>query len=58
MGLFKKCLRLGLDVVTSPVAIVSDVISMGAASTICDKGIKAKWEQLSEDLEDIRDELD
>lgn len=58
MGLLKKFVRLGLDVATSPIAIVSDVLSMGAASTVCDKGIKAKWEQLSDDIESIRDECD
>ena len=57
MGLFKKVLRLGLDVATSPIAIVSDILTMGGAATQTESKIKGKLEQLEDDYEEIRDEL-
>lgn len=59
MGLFGKILKTGLDVVTSPIAIVKDAIP-GAGGYVDGKKSQTskKLEQLGDDVEEIRDELD
>lgn len=59
MGIFGKLLKTAVDVATSPVAVLKDVATLGGAITDQRKPYTAqKIEQLGEDLEEIREELD
>lgn len=59
MSIFGKLLKTTLDVVTSPVAVVKDIATMGGALTDQRKPYTAqKLDQLGDDIEEIRDELD
>ena len=59
MGLFGKLLKTTLDVATSPVAVIKDIATMGGALTDQRKPYTAqKFDQLGDDVEEIRDELD
>lgn len=56
MGLFGSIVKLGMDVVTTPVAVVSDVFTMGGAATETESAIVKKVEQISEDWDEIKEE--
>ena len=59
MSFFKKLTKLGLDVVTTPVALVKDVVTLGGAITDKDEPYtKEKLDQLGEDWEELREALD
>lgn len=59
MSIFGKLLKTAVDVATSPVAVVKDIATLGGAITDQRKPYTAqKIEQLGEDLEEIREELD
>ncbi len=51
MGFFGKIVKLGIDVVTSPVAVVKDVITL-TPPTDSDSKIVKKLETILEDLTD------
>lgn len=53
MGLFGSLLKLTVDVVTTPVAVVKDVVSLGGSITDSKSAVKQKLEDLEEDLEDL-----
>jgi hypothetical protein len=57
MGLFGKLANLGIDIATSPIAIVSDVITLGGSCTDDKSKIAKKVKQLSEDLNEIKSDL-
>ena len=59
MGLFGKLIKLGLDVVETPIAVVKDVVTLGGA--INDKNqsyTSDKIEDIGYDYQKIKDELD
>jgi hypothetical protein len=59
LSIFGKLLKTALDVATSPVAVVKDVVTLGGAITEQRKPYTAqKLEQIGEDVEEIREELD
>jgi len=59
MSIFGKLLKTAVDVVTSPVAVVKDIATLGGAITDQRKPYTAqKLDQLGDDLEEIREELD
>jgi hypothetical protein len=59
MGLFGKLIQLGVDVATSPVAIVKDVVTMGGALEDKDEPYTVtKIKKIMQKGEDIYDELD
>lgn len=58
MGLFGKLLKTGIDLVTLPIDVVKDTVTMGGAATEEESAIKKKLERLAEDVEEIRDEAD
>lgn len=57
MGLFGSLLKLTLDVATAPIAVVKDVVTLGGAITDEESAIVRKARQLSNDVEDMRDDL-
>jgi len=57
MGLFSSIAKLALDVVTTPIAVVSDVITLGGAVNETESKVKEKGEQLAEDWDEIRKKL-
>lgn len=56
MGIFGSLLKLGMDVITTPIAIVKDVATLGGAITEEKSAIAEKLEQLGDDWEELRDE--
>lgn len=59
MSILGKLLKTTLDVVTSPVAVVKDIATLGGVTTDQRKPYTAqKLDQLGDDLEEIREELD
>lgn len=59
MSIFGKLLKTGFDIVTTPVAIAKDVVTIGGLLTDQRKPYTAqKLKQLGEDAEEIRDEFD
>jgi hypothetical protein len=59
MSIFGKLLKTTLDVATSPIAVVKDIATLGGAITDQSKPYTAqKIDQLGDDVEEIRDELD
>ena len=59
MGLLGKLLKTGLDVVTTPIEIAKDAVTMGGLTTDEDETYTAKrLKRLSDDTEEIRDEID
>jgi len=58
MGLFGKILKTALDVATTPIDIVKDVVTLGGAITDEESALVKKARRLSEDLEETRNEVD
>lgn len=58
MGLFGKLLKTGIDLVTLPVDVIKDTVTLGGAVTEEESAIKKKLERLAEDVEEMRDEAD
>lgn len=59
MSIFGKLLKTTFDVVTLPVAVVKDVVTMGGAMTDQELPYTAqKFKQLGKDGKEIREELD
>lgn len=59
MSIFGKILKTGFDVVTTPIAIAKDVVTMGGALTDQPKPYTAqKLDQLEKDIDAIGDEID
>jgi len=59
MGLFGKLIKLSLDVVETPIAVVKDVVTLGGA--INDKNqpyTLDKIEDISDNYQKIKNELD
>lgn len=57
MGFFGKLVNLGIDVATSPIAVVKDAVTLGGTLTDTKSAVVEKVEQLAEDLEEIKDDL-
>jgi len=58
MGLFGKILKTGIDTLTTPVAIVKDVVTMGGSlSDESEPYTVKKLKQIGSDLEDVYDDL-
>jgi len=57
MGFFGKLANLAIDVATTPIAIVSDSVTLFGAANDTKSAIVKKAEQLAEDLKDIKDDL-
>jgi hypothetical protein len=58
MSIFGKVFKLGLDVVTSPIEVAKDIVTLGGALTDQDKPYTFKrLERMNEDIEDVRDEV-
>jgi hypothetical protein len=59
MGLFGKLLKTGLDVVTAPIEVVKDVVTLGGLNTDQDESYTSKrLKRLADDAEEVRDEVD
>lgn len=59
MGLFGKLLKTGLHVVTTPVAIVKDVVTFGGLNTGEDKTYTTKQlHKIKNDIEEVDQEID
>lgn len=59
MSIFGKLLKTTLDVVTSPVAVVKDIATLGGAVTGRQQTYTGeKLDQLGDDVQEIREELD
>ena len=59
MGLFGKLLKTGFDVVTSPIAVVKDAIPGAGGYVDGNRShTSRKLEELSDDKDEIREELD
>ena len=59
MGLFGKILKLGMDIVESPVAVVKDVVTMGGVLTDKERSYTmSKLEDVQDDWDSIKDSLD
>lgn len=58
MGFFGKLIKTSIDLVTLPVDVVKDVVTLGGAATDEESAIKKKLERLGDDVEEIREEAD
>ncbi len=59
MGLFGKLIKTGFDVVTSPIEVVKDAVTLGGVCTDEDEPYTVKrLKRLAKDLEETRDEID
>lgn len=59
MSIFGKILKTALDVITSPIDVAKDVVTLGGVLTGEPKTYTGKkLERLDDDLEEIRDEAD
>jgi hypothetical protein len=59
MGLFGKLIQLGVQVVTAPVPIVKDVVTLGGALTDKDEPYTAtRIKEIGDKAEQIYDSLD
>lgn len=59
MSIFGKLLKTTFDIATSPVAVVKDIVTLGGACTDRRQTYTGeKLEQLSDDVSEIREELD
>jgi hypothetical protein len=57
MSLFGSLLKTGFDIVTLPVDIAHDVITLGGALTEEDSAVANKAAKLLDDADDISDDL-
>lgn len=58
MGLFGKLLRVTLDVIETPIAIVKDVATMGGVLTDQNESYtQQKFNEISDDYRDLKDEV-
>jgi len=55
MGIFGDLFKLTVDVVTTPVAIVKDVVTLGGELTDERSAVVQKLEDIKEDLDDLTD---
>ena len=59
MSIFGRLLKTAMDVATTPVAVVKDIVTMGGAVTgERETYTGKKVRQLGDDMDEIRDELD
>ena len=58
MGLFGKLLKTAIDVATTPIDIVKDVVTLGGSITDEESALVKKAKRLQNDLEEVRDEVD
>lgn len=58
MGLLGKLFKTGIHIVTIPLAVAEDVITLGGALTDTDPAIAKKAKQLGRDVEAISDEVE
>ena len=58
MGFFGKLIKTGIDLVTLPVDVVKDTVTLGGAVTDEESAVKKKLERLGNDVEEIRDAAD
>lgn len=57
-GLFGNILKTGFDILTTPVDVVKDVITLGGALTDEESALVKKANTLEKDLEDVRESLE
>ena len=53
MGLFGSLLKLTVDVATSPIAVVKDVVTLGGSLDDTKSAVAKKLEDIEEDLKDL-----
>lgn len=59
MGLFGKLIQLGVQVATTPVAIVKDVVTLGGALTDKNEPYTAtKFKDIQDKAEEVYEDLD
>lgn len=58
MGLLGKLFKTGIHIVTIPLAVAEDVITLGGALTDTDPAIAKKARQLKRDTEEVVNEVD
>jgi len=59
MGLFGNILKLGMDIVESPVSVVKDVVTLGGLLTDEERSYTgSKLEDIQDDWDSIKDSLD
>lgn len=59
MSIFGKLLKTGFDIVTTPIDVAKDVVTLGGELTDQREPYTAKkLKRLRDDAEEIRDELD
>lgn len=59
MGILGDILKTGFDVVTAPLDVAKDIVTMGGALVDKDEPYTvSKLKQIVDDLEDVRDDLE
>lgn len=58
MGLFGNVLKTGFDILTTPIDVVKDVVTLGGSITEEESAIVKKAKVIGKDLEDIKDSLE
>jgi hypothetical protein len=59
MGLFGKLIKTGFDVVTAPVEVVKDGLTLGGLVTNTDEPYSVmRIKKLASDVEEVREEAD
>ena len=58
MGLLGKVLKTAIDVSTTPIDLIHDTITLGGELSNTRSRLAAKSERLSNDLQEIKEELD
>ena len=59
MSIFSKLVKVGIDTVLTPVAVVADVVTLGGISSGKDKPYtQDQLEKIKKTLEDVYDKLD
>lgn len=58
MGLFGNVLKTGFDILTTPIDVVKDVVTLGGSITEEESAIVKKAKVIGKDLEDIKNSLE
>jgi hypothetical protein len=58
MSIFGKILKTGIDLATTPIAVVKDIATLGGAITDEPSAIVRKVRQLGNDVEEIKEEAE
>lgn len=57
MSIFGSIVNLGMDILTAPIAVVKDAITLGGAITDEPSAISQKFKQIDEDWEEIKESV-